>query len=151
MALTVATTNKLSIALLASGALKTYTGTNQAANTEFTETVPAGVTWLLLGVSAVLNAGITQTPWPSLTITDGTNTVWQAFAGTAAIAAATGNVRCSWAIEATQSGGAADTARTGGLPVNMYLPAGFVVASATAGIGANDDYAAPSFLVIEYS
>lgn len=130
--------------------LRSFTGTNRAANTEFTETVPAGLWWLLMSVSVSCAQGATQTPWPSLIVDDGTLILFQAFAGTAAISAAT-TVQVTWAPGLPAVGAAATTANTGPLPSGLLLGPGYKIRSLTTGIGANTDYAAPQILVTEFN
>jgi hypothetical protein len=129
--------------------LRSFTGTNPAANAEFSETVPATKAWLVLGVSVTLVQGITQTPWPSLILDDGTNTLFQAFSGTAAQSAST-TTRHSWGVGVTALGSGASTANTGPLAEGIVLSAGFRIRSSTTGIGANSDYGAPQIYVVQY-
>lgn len=135
------------------GELKPVTGTNPAANTEISETVPAGKFWLLMSFSVVLVQGATQTPQPVLTIDDGTNVFYSAFGASNAATAST-TVRYTWAA------GNALTAHIGattGVHANGPLPQGGVmlkpgyrIKTVTVGLGANSDYGAPQMYVIEY-
>lgn len=137
----------------ASRVIKVVSGTtNPAANTECSETVPAGKYWKLLSVSVSCVQGNTQTPWPSLVITDGTNTVYQAFSGTAAQSADT-TTQHTWARGLSPVGSGASTANLGPLPNDddFVLGPGYVVSTSTTGKGANTNYGAPTILVIEYS
>lgn len=104
--------------------------------------------WYLFSVSVQLVQGATQTPFPSLVIDDGANTLFQAFAGTAALSAATTS-QYTWAPNLTPIGGAAATAAQGPLPANLVLPSGFRIRTVTTGIGANTDYGVPSYYVCE--
>lgn len=128
--------------------IKRVAGTNQAANTEVSDTVPAGKWWILLSVSVQLVQGATQTPWPSLVIDDGANILYQAFSGTAAMSAAT-TTQHTWAPGLGAVGSAASTANTGPLPARLVLPGGYRIRTITTGIGANSDYGAPSYFVCE--
>jgi hypothetical protein len=144
VALTLAKSNK-SVAV-DKGTLKTYTGSNPAGAAEVSETVPAGVTWELVAVT-VSFVTATQSPWPALKITDGTNTVFQSLCGTAAITAGT-TVQCSWVAGTVPAGAAATTANQGSLPTGLILFPGSVI-STVSGTITNCDYAAPTFTVIE--
>lgn len=104
--------------------------------------------WGLMSVSVSLAQGATQTPFPSLVIDDGSNVVFQAFCGTAAITAGT-TVQCTWAPGLSPVGGAATTANLGPLPAGLVLQPGYRVRTSTTGIGANTDYGVPSYLVCE--
>lgn len=131
------------------GILKSVTSTDPAANTEISYTVPAGKWWQLLSVTVECVQGATQTPWPSLVITDGTNVLFTGRSGTAAMSAAT-TTRHSWAPNLDLTGSAATTVNTGGMPANLYLGPGYKVTTVTTGIGANTNYGAAQFNVIEY-
>lgn len=131
------------------GRLLVKTTTNPAANTEFSITVPAGESWQLFSVTVNLVETV-QTPWPALTIKDSAGTlVFQAQAGTAA-RAATNTSQITWAAGMPTLGAAADTVVQGTLPEGLIVGSGFVIASLTAGIGANCDYGAASLLVLKY-
>jgi hypothetical protein len=130
--------------------LRSFTGTNRAANTEVSETVPTGKVWELLAVTVSLAQGATQTPQPTLVIADGTNTI---YAGLGASSAQNSSVttRYTWAPGLTLTAGAAATVANAPLPAGLILPTGYTIATSTAGIGANSDYAAPQIFVVEYS
>lgn len=131
--------------------LKRAAGTNPAANTEISDTVPAGKWWRLMGVSISCVQGITQTPQPTLIIDDGTNVMYQSLGCSAAQAAST-TQQYIWASGLPLSailGAGANLYSTAPLPNDWVLPAGWRVRTSTAGIGANTDYAAPSYFVVE--
>lgn len=128
-------------------------GTNPAANTEFSETVPAGKAWRLFAVSVALVQGATQTPQPILVIDDGTDVIFESFGSTTAQAVST-TCQYTWAPGHPLSGlvGATTNVHSvGPLPLGLVLPAGYKVRSSTIGKGANSDYGAPSLFVAEYS
>jgi len=126
------------------------TTANPAANAEFTTTIPLTEAWQLLSVTVNLVETV-QTPWPSLTIKDASGTlVFQSQAGTA-VRAATNTSQITWGAGLPQFGATADTVIAGNLPENLLLGPGFVIASLTAGIGANCDYGAASLLVVKYT
>lgn len=130
--------------------VESVSAANPAANAEFSFTVPAGETWLLLGVSVQMVQGITQTPWPSLVIDDGTNVLSQVYSGTAAQAAST-TAQHTWTVGATpvSAGASPNIFSTGGLGAGIVLPAGYRFRSVTAGLGANSDYGIPRAMVIK--
>lgn len=139
---------------VAERALAVVTGTNVAANTEWTETVPAGTWYQLLSVTITLVQGATQTPQPKLVIDDGTTTLFASFGSTTAQAAST-TQRYTWAPGLTLSGNVGATTNVHSvapLPAGMVLGPGYKLSSGTTvGIGANSDYTAPSFLVWKYT
>ena len=127
-------------------------GTNPAANTEFSETVPTGRAWRVYAVSVSLVQGATQTPQPILIIDDGTDVVFESFGSSAAQAVST-TCRYTWAPNLTLSGQVGATTNvhsTAPLPAGMVMLAGWKIRTSTLGIGANTDYAAPSLYVAEY-
>lgn len=127
-------------------------GTNPAANTEISETVPAGKSWLLIAVSVSLVQGATQTPQPILQIDDGTDVIYESFGSSAAQASST-TCRYTWApgLDLTgQIGATTNVHSTASLPEGLLLPAGYRIKTVTLGIGANTDYAAPSLFYVEY-
>lgn len=128
--------------------LKTVAGADPAAGSECTITVPAGKWWEIMGFSVSLAQGATQTPWPSLTLDDGTTVFWQGFSGTAAMSVSTTTVH-SWAPGLTAAGAAASTANQGAFPAGIVLPAGYRIKTVTSGIGANSNYGPPILFVCE--
>ena len=130
-----------------------FTGTNPAANTEITETVPAGTSWLLVSVTVALVQGITQTPQPILVIDDGVDVIYESFGSSAAQAVST-TCQYTWAPGHTLSGQVGATTNVlsvAPLPAGLILPAGFRIRTSTVGIGANSDYGAPSLVYVEYA
>jgi hypothetical protein len=128
------------------------TGTNPAANTEFSETVPTGQRWQLLAVTVSLAQGITQTPQPILVIDDGTTVLFESFGSSAAQAVST-TCRYTWAPGhplTGQVGATTNVHSTGPLPRGLLLPAGYRVRSSTIGIGAATDYGAPTLFVVKF-
>lgn len=130
------------------GAIKRVGGADPAAGAEVTDAVPAGKSWYLVAVSVSLVQGLTQTPWPSLVIDDGTNIVFQAFSGTAAMSVST-TTQHSWGIGVPAVGSGASTANTGPLGNGLVLGAGWRIRTSTTGIGANSNYGVPSYFVCE--
>lgn len=127
-------------------------GTDVAANTEWSETVPAGETWELIAVSVALVQGLTQTPLPILIVDDGTTTVYESFGSTTVQAVST-TTRYTWAPGHTltgQVGATTNVHSTGPLPAGLVLGAGWRVRTSTVGIGANSNYGAPALLIRRY-
>lgn len=133
-------------------AVTVVAGTNPAANTEITETVPAGKYWRLLAVSVSLVQGITQTPWPVLILDDGSTTLYESFSGSSAQAVST-TARHTWGVGLTPAiaGATTNVHATGALPRDLLLGPGYRVRTATVGIGVNTDYGAPTLTVVEYT
>jgi hypothetical protein len=133
-------------------AIKLVTGADPAANAEVSDTVPAGKWWELLAVALTLVQGITQTPQPILIIDDGTTTLYEGFGSSAAQAVSTTCVY-TWGPDVSLSGQVGATTNvhsTAPLPSGLYLPGGYRIRTNTIGKGANTDYGAPSYFVIEY-
>lgn len=127
-------------------------GTDPAANTEVSVTVPAGRQWELLTVSIVLAQGLTQTPQPLLVIDDGADVIFEMFGSSAAQAAST-TCRYTWApgLGLTgQVGTGVNVHSVAALPDGLLLSEGFRIRTSTLGIGANSDYGAPSLYVVQY-
>ncbi len=154
MALTAAVTTTALLRNYGSNAsLISYTGSNPAANAEFSETVPTGKGWYLFSVSVPLATGA-GAPLPSLVLDDGTNVLWQSAVQGAQGASTT--FQYTWAIgfPTASSGGTTATGNLvngGPMPFGIPLGPGYRVRSITSGIaGAGVDYAAPSLLVLEW-
>ena len=131
---------------------KRVAGADPAAGLEVTDAVPAGKTWELMLVSIPLVQGLTQTPQPILQIDDGTNLIAELFGSSAAQAAST-TCRYTWGPDlplSAQISTGANVRSTAPLPSGLYLPAGYRIKTSTLGIGANSDYGAPVYFVIEY-
>lgn len=129
---------------------KVVTGSDPAANTEFSQTVPTGKYWQLYAVTVSLAQGATQTPQPTLIIDDGTTTLYQSFGGSSAQNASV-TAQYTWAPGLSLTAGGAATVITAPLPADLELPAGYRIRSSTTGIGANSNYGAPAFFVVEVS
>ena len=130
---------------------KVIVGTDPAANTEITETVPAGKLWQVYAVSVACVQGVTQTPQPILIIDDGTNVVYESFGSTAAQAVST-PCRYTWAgglVISGQVGATTNVHSVAPLPNDLLLPQGYRIRTSTLGIGANTNYGAPTIFVVE--
>ena len=130
---------------------KRVAGTNPAANTELTDTVPTGKFWALFSVSVSLVQGATQTPQPILIIDDGANTIFESLGSSAAQAAST-TCQYTWAgllPLSGQLGSGAGIHSTAPLLYPLLLQPGWRIRTSTLGIGANSDYGAPSYYVAE--
>lgn len=126
-------------------------GTDQAANTEITETVPAGKYWTLISISVALAQGITQTPQPILVIDDGTNVLYESFGSSAAQAVST-TCRYTWAPGLTLSGQVGTTTNVHSnapLPEGLILGPGFRIKTNTIGLGANSNYGVPALYYVQ--
>lgn len=129
-------------------------GGNPGAGAEIADqVVPAGKTWELVAVSVVLVQGLTQTPQPILQIDDGSaDVIFESFGSSAAQAVST-TCRYCWAPNLPLTGQVGVTTgvhSNAPLPGSLLLPAGYRIRTVTLGIGANSDFGAPSFYVVEY-
>jgi hypothetical protein len=131
-------------------ALKVVVGADPAANAEFSQAVPAGKTWNLLAVTVSLVQGITQTPQPTLILDDGTTTFFQTFGASSAQNASV-TTQYTWSADLPLTAGGAATVATAPIPADLYLGPGSRIRSSTIGIGANSNYGAPAFYVVEFS
>ena len=130
---------------------RTVTGTDPAANTECSDTVPAGKCWLLRSYSLSCVQGLTQTPLTSLTVTNTAGTVVYSYPGTSSAQDASVTLAMRWAPGLSLSAGAAATSATAPIADDMILPEGYSLVTSTAGKGANTNHGAPSIFVYEYS
>lgn len=133
---------------------KVITGTNPAANTEVYQTVPAGKYWGLVAVTVSLAQGLVQTPQPILRIANKAgNVVYESFGASSAQAFST-TCLYTWAPGLPLSapvGTLTDVHATAPLPEGLVLPPYYRITTNTLGKGANSDYGAPVFFVVEFS
>jgi hypothetical protein len=132
---------------------KTVLGIDVAANTEILDAVPAGKWWWLISATVSCVQGATQTPQPTLILTDGTNNIFSSIGSTTAQSVST-TVQYSWGIGVPLSGliGATpNIVTTAPLGEFILLPPGGQIKTLTAGIGANTNYGAPAYLVCEFT
>jgi hypothetical protein len=138
----------LGTTLGAPGALRSLTGTNPAANTEISETVPTGARWRLVSFRAALvtdaNAANREV---ALTFDDGTNVYMEAHAGVNQAASLTRQYTAS--IGAVRGAAATGTGILIALP-EVVLPAGHRIRTSTTNRQATDDWSAPQYLVEEW-
>jgi len=144
------------------GFIRTVTGTNPAAGTQVSETVPTNVMWKLHSFSVVLATAVGSSIEPALVIDDGTgaNRRYGARLGATQGASVTrthlyvleaGNQipDASRAFTMTDT----DTVIVSQCPGAGYLPEGYRIRTAVVGgsLAAGDDYAAPIFQVEEWA
>lgn len=146
MALTVAVRKSAGVA--GQGDLVTYTGSDPAADTEWSETVPDGKVWRVLSIRATLvtdaNAANRQV---SVTLTDATNTFFRS--SSASVQAASLTHIYTVADLPGVVVGASSLVHQVPLPP-MLLPPGTVIASVTTNKQATDNWGAPVFYVEEF-
>jgi hypothetical protein len=130
------------------GVIRSIAGTDPAANTEFSETVPTGARWELLALQVVLadDANVINR-MPKLVIDDGTTSVFisdpgagQAAASTTTYVAGAGTTRLDKVSTTSQWS----------LPVGLMLMAGYRIRSSTLNLQVGDNYGAPQLLVREW-
>lgn len=130
---------------------KRVVGVAPAVGVDWTLTVPAGKSWLLYAVYAVLTQGLTQTPQPILFLDDGANTFMESIGSTAVQAVST-TCAYSWAAGMVQTGqiGTGTGVHTNApIPDGLILPPGYRIRANTLGIGANSQWGAPNAFVAE--
>jgi len=130
------------------GVIRLVAGTDQADNTEITETVPTSRRWRLMAFRAALVTDATSaTRQVYLIIDDGTTTFLQIPASATHIASLTRNY--NFAV----SGALVTNATTeiaGVLPDDLILPAGYRIQTSTDNLQATDNYGVPQMLVEEW-
>ena len=131
--------------------VKTVTGTNPAANTECSDTVPANKCWLLRSYTLTCAQGITQTPLTSLTVTNVAGTVVYSYPGTSSAQNSSVTLTMRWSPNQTLTAGGAATSATAPIPEGTLLPEGYSLVTSTNGKGAATDHGAPIIEVYEYS
>lgn len=139
--------------LLSSGAvepaIRSITGTDPAANTEISETVPTGAVWELLSFFASLvTDGTAANRRPFLIIDDGANIVFESPTATLQVASLT--IPYTWAEGMPIGGSINSSFQVHGLVAPNRLPAGFRVRTSTISIQATDNWSAPQLLVREW-
>jgi hypothetical protein len=129
-------------------AVRTIQITKPAAGAEFTQTVPGQSTWALVAICAQLVTSATvASRVPSLTFTDGTNTVAQVPVGANVTASLT--TRVTWMADgASTSASLLGTSLIVNTP-KLILSPGWTVASSTAAIDTADQYQNIVLTVIE--
>ena len=130
------------------GKPKSVVGSDPAANTEASVTVPDGSTWVIQSAHVTLAQGATQTPLPSLNIKDAAGNVVGSFPGASAATSVSTTSTFDWFEGATLTAGAGATANRGPIPRGLAVGGGWTVTTSTSGIGANSNYGALTLSVI---
>jgi len=130
------------------GLIRSITGTNPAAGSELSETVPTNARWRLISFYASFVTDSTvASRRPTLIIDDGTNTVFRAVTTATQGASLTGH----WSWAAT---GCELTATVEGvvvpIPHNLFLMGGYRIKTDTDAMAAGDNWGAPQILVEEW-
>lgn len=130
------------------GLLRSITGTNPAANTEFSETVPTGALWRFISLSAILvtDANV-ATRSASIAFGDGVANF--AFSG----ASGAHGANLTWRYVFADVGAGSTGSTTANLivtPAEIMLMAGYTISSVTAFRQVGDDWSAPQLFVEEW-
>lgn len=129
------------------GVLRSITGTDPAANTEISETVPTGARWKLRAMSFTLVTDATGANREvNLVLDDGANILHVTSSGFTHIASLT--KRYSAALIGTSVAPTQATDRQIVLP-DLILPGGARIRTVTTNLQATDNYGAPQLLVEE--
>ena len=123
------------------GMVRSITGTDRAAGTEMSETVPTNALWRLLSLRVVLVVGTVDIV-PAFIITDGTTEKWRS-----RLITATGSATEILLLVPGMSQAEGGTSHFE-FPDGMLLPEAYTID--TIGITGDDDYAAPELLVEEW-
>lgn len=130
------------------GNFRSITGTDPAANTEFSETVPAGVRWRLAGLQVSFTTDATAANrFPRLLIDDGTLTVFSSDPGGAQAASLVYNYASGDGVQRLAN---AFVTQLWTVPNVMILLPGYRLRSVTFSMQAGDNYAAPQLYVEEW-
>lgn len=130
------------------GNLRSITGTDPAANTEFSETVPTDARWKLRAVRATLVTDANAaTRRPILIIDDGTTVLFRIGSGITTAASTTKPY--AW-IPGYPTSGTEFAEAMHFLPPDLMLLQGWRVLSSTESIQAGDNWGAPQLLVEEW-
>lgn len=121
---------------LTNGKARTLISTVPSANTEASITIPKGSSLTILSAHLTVTQGVTQTPLPSLVITDPNGNVVGTYAGASAATSASTTSTFDWFENATLTAGAGATANRGSIPRNLSVKGGWTVSTSTAGKGA---------------
>jgi len=130
------------------GNIRSITGTNPAAGVDWAETVPTGVRWRLLALTATLATDATAANRQArFGFTDGAANLYRSDAPN--------NQTASTSVVYNAGHGTARIAMVSdqpgwGLPTEMFLLAGYTIFSATGSIQAGDNWGAPQLLVEEF-
>lgn len=136
--------------LAASGKPFSAVSSNPAANTDVTITVPSGGRgWLILSAHLTVVQGATQTPLPSLVITDAASNVVGSYTGASAATSASTTSTFDWYPKAALTAGAGATFNTSPIPEGLVVKPGWTVSTSTSGKGANTDLSALTLHVIK--
>lgn len=128
------------------GLIRTVTGTDQAAGTELSETVPTGVVWSLLNLQVTLVCSATvANRSPQLKFDDGTNVFY--IADPAQAVGASSTVTYGIALGLGRSGRTVQQ-ETWNTPATIKLGAGYRIKTATQSFQVGDDWSTP-FLEVE--
>lgn len=130
------------------GIIRSITGTDQAANTNITETVPTGARWRLISMVASLVTDATvATRQAAVVLDDGTADLYAAYASVTQAASVTrfydfNNVGIDL--------GAQQNRIPIMLPASVILNAGYRIRTATANLQVGDNWSGPQLLVEEW-
>ena len=123
------------------GKVMTVAGSNPAAGVQASVTVPANQIWKVNGVRVTLVTDATAaTRWPHIQITDGTTVLYETIPPDGQTASLTREWYFNNVGAERNSGDA--TVRTGHIPADLILPAGYVVKTAFDQFQAGDNFGA---------
>jgi len=129
--------------------IKAITGTDPAAGSEISETVPTNARWRVASFRFSLTTSATVADrYVQLVVDDGTTPIrWGDFSPSPQGASAT------WTYQASP-GGVEHTVRVGvvriALPDNLVLPQGWRIRTSTANLQTDDDFGPPELIVEEW-
>lgn len=131
------------------GTVRSITGTNPAPGVEISETVSAGKVWRLISFTcAIVTSATVANRRTRFTVDDGATIVYQVDTNKDVTASGADAFYFATGLYLDANNG---NDRIAGVPVGLLLGAGFRMRTVTSGLQAADDYAAPQYLVEEWT
>lgn len=131
------------------GGMRQITGTNPAAGSEISETVPTGRQWLVHGVKfALVTAATAGSRRPHLVFNLTSTFEFNCFASIDQIISENKQYSCGeYGVVPDETD---DNDIIIPIPTNIWLPAGGTIKTQTTNLAAGDDYSAPTLFVEEF-
>ena len=127
---------------------RVVTGTNPAAGGEISETVPTGARWTVWAIRATLVTGASGgSQAPRIAYDDGSTTFYEGHCHS--LQGANISRTYHWSIAGPDIADVISSARNQSIPAGLWLPAGSRILTATANLGVDDDWGAPTLSVGE--
>jgi len=131
------------------GLFRSVAGTDRAANTEITETVPSNVTWRFISMvfTLVTDANVANRN-VHMRVTDGTNLLAETTSAQNQAASLTRVYSILAGVRPQDT--SEDDNIANNLPGDMFLPEGFTIETSTTNLQVGDDFGAPRLFVEQF-